>query len=284
MYVVMSGNGHVGSATAQELLDRGEPVTVVVRDTAAARALRDRGAAVIVADAGDEDALRAAFRAGDRALLVNPPAPVSSDTDAVEHRTADAILGALDGSGLDKVVAVSTYGVQPGERIGDLGTLWRLEHGLREQDIPAAINRHAYAMTNWDGLVGAVRADGMLPSSLPVDLRVPMVDPADLGAAAADRLQSGLDDVGVQYVEGPERYTPGDVAAALADLLGRPVRVGSMPLDDLETAFAGMGFSDVAAVSYAEMTRRTAAGPELPEDVRRGRTTLREHFAALLGR
>lgn len=284
MYVVMSGNGYVGSATARVLLDHGEPVTVVVRDAGRATSLRARGAAVVVADAGDVDAMRDVFRTGDRALLVNPPAPVSGDTDETEHRTAGAILRALERSGLEKVVAVSTYGAQPGDRTGDLGTLWRFEQGLLRAGIPVAINRHAYAMTNWDGLVGAVLKDGVLPSSLPTDLRLPMVDPADLGVAAAERLRSDLDDVGVQYVEGPERYTPGDVAAVLSDLFGRPVRVRVTPLADLERMFAEAGFSDVAAASYAAMTRRTVVGLELPEDVRQGSTTLREHFTALLAR
>lgn len=284
MFVVMSGNGGVGSATARVLLDRGEPVTVVVRDPrgAPAVALRARGADLVVADAADVRATRDALRMGERALLVNPPAPVSDDTDAVEHRTVDAILEALDGADLEKVVAVSTYGARPGDGIGDLGTLWRLEDGLRSRSVPAAINRHAYAMTNWDGLVPVARKDGVLPSSLPADLRLPMVDPADLGVAAADRLQSGLDDVGLLDVEGPERSTPRDVAAVLSEMLGRSVEVQAAPSDALEAVFVGLGFSQAAAASYARMTRLTAADLELPEDPRRGTTTLREHFRALL--
>jgi hypothetical protein len=57
---------------------------------------------------------------------------------------------ALEGSGLEKVVAESTGGAQPRDRIGDLNVLWELEEGLSRQTIPAAINRAAYYMTNWD--------------------------------------------------------------------------------------------------------------------------------------
>ena len=50
---------------------------------------------------------------------MNPLADPAGDTDAAEPRTVDTILDALEGSGLEKVVAVSTYGAQPGERIGN---------------------------------------------------------------------------------------------------------------------------------------------------------------------
>ena len=40
------------------------------------------------------------------------------------------MLRALDGSGIRKIVAESTFGAQPGEQIGDLGGVERAEEGL----------------------------------------------------------------------------------------------------------------------------------------------------------
>lgn len=82
--------------------------------------------------------------------MLNPPADTTKDTDVIERRTVANILMALEGSGLEKVVAESTGGAQPRDRIGDLNVLWELEEGLSRQTIPAAINRAAYYMTNWD--------------------------------------------------------------------------------------------------------------------------------------
>lgn len=278
MHIVMSGNGHVGAATAAALLERGEEVTILVRDTAAADGLRTRGAAILTVDTRDEEALHRAFSIGQRALLVNPPADPADDTDEAEHRTVDTILRALEGSGIEKVVAVSTYGAQPGNGIGDLGTLWRLEEGLRRQPIPAAINRHAYSMTNWDGFVSLANEHGVLPTALPADFRLPMVAPADLGAAAADRLTSSIADTGIVHVEGPARYTPAEVAAELATALGNPVEPQVTPLDELEQMFEGVGFSRAAAASYAAMTRITVRDLQLPDNPRRGSTSLHDHI------
>jgi len=149
MYVVMGATGHVGAAVAETLLASGEDVTILTRRPERAGRWRDKGASVAMADVEDVDSLRAAFRRGQRAFLLNPPADVAGDTDATERRTIANILAALEDSGLEKVVAASTYGARPGQGIGDLTTLWELEEGLRRQPIPAAINRGAYYMTNW---------------------------------------------------------------------------------------------------------------------------------------
>ncbi len=254
MHVIMGGTGHVGSATVETLLAQGERVLLVTRNAAHADRWHRKGAEIAEADVNDVPSLHAALKRGKRALLLNPPADIGTDTDAVERCTVRRILEALDGTGLEKVVAVSTGGAQPGERIGDLNVLWELEEGLRRQSIPAAINRGAYYMSNWDSQLDGVRANGVLSAMFPADLPIPMVAPADLGRAAAARLMSGVDDIGVRYVEGPCDYTCNDVAAAFASALNRPVKVEVTPRDRLEEAFRSQGFSEAAAKSYARMT------------------------------
>src|SRR5687768_13410589 len=111
MYVIMGGTGHVGSETAIALLNRGQAVTIVTRDANRARRVLAPGISKQVeyaeADVEDVGSLRAAFRRGRRAFLLNPNADPGSDTDAVERRTVARILEALEGSGLEKVVAES---------------------------------------------------------------------------------------------------------------------------------------------------------------------------------
>jgi uncharacterized protein YbjT (DUF2867 family) len=285
MFIIMGGTGHVGSATASELLRQGHEVAIVSRQAAGADAdaWRAKGARVIEADVADVASLRAAFRRGRRALLLNPPADTHEDTDAVERRTVGRILEALDGSGLEKVVAVSTAGAQAGARLGDLNVLWELEQGLRQQAIPAAINRGAYYMSNWDGLVDQVRRDRVLPSMIPATMKIPMVAPQDLGLAAAQRLLSPVEDVGVRTIEGPDRYSPADVARAFSQALGLSVDVRETTPGKLKEAFLALGFSDAAADSYARMTElsiRLKFDPK--DDAWRGATSLDSYIKALV--
>ncbi|MGE0237625.1 MAG: NmrA family NAD(P)-binding protein [Parvibaculaceae bacterium] len=285
MHVILGGTGHVGSATARALLGRGEAVTIVTRDAGRADEWRETGAELAEADINDVAALRKVLRRGRRAFLLNPPADVATDTDAVERRTAANILVALAGSGLEKVVAESTGGAQPGERIGDLSVLWELEEGLRRQPVPAAVNRAGYYMSNWDGFLDGVCKTGTLPTMYEADMPIPMVAPRDLGEVAAQRLLSSLGDIGIRYVEGPRRYSAADVAEAFARALGRPVEVAVTPRGKWRQAFRDMGFSEAAAQSYAQMTAVSADGGfDMPDDALKGATTLADYIHDLVRR
>ncbi len=285
MNVILGGTGHVGSAVATQLLARGEPVTIVTRDARRAAGWRDRGAEIAEADVDDVSSLRAALQRGRRAFLLNPPADPSTDTDAVERRRVASILAALEGLDLEKVVAASTGGAQPGERIGDLSVLWELEEGLRRQSIPAAINRGAYYMSNWDGLLDPVRSDGVLPTMFPADMLIPMVAPRDLGRAAADRLISSADDVGVRFVEGPERYSARDVARAFSAALGRPVELAVIRRAEWKKTFLSMGFCEPAATSYTRMIEASVdSGFDFENDSVRGSISLEAYVQELVAR
>ncbi len=283
MYVILGGTGRVGSATARALLDEGEDVTVVTRQENHAKDLEEAGAKIAVADVREVEALRNILQTGKRAFLLNPPADPSTETDKEERENVAAIISALDGSGLKKVVAASSYGAFDGERCGDLTVLHEFEQALKKQSIPVAINWAGYYMSNWAGMAEPVQENGILPSFFPADLSIPMVAPADLGKAAARRLMSGTDDVGIEYVEGPERYTANDVAEAFAEKMDCEVEVQEVRRDTLEDTFREFGFSDEAAASYACMTRRMIDGKTMPANKPiLGNTSLKSYIADIL--
>lgn len=282
MHIVMGGTGHVGAGVTSTLLAHGEAVALVVRDAGRAQAWRQRGAQIIKADVGKPDQLRAAFRRARRAFLLNPPADTSADTDVVERQTVANILEALDGSGLEKVVAASTAGARAGDRIGDLSVLWEFEQGLQRQPIPACIQRGAYYMSNWDAQLDVVRQTGNLHVMFPADLAIPMVAPRDLGLFAA-RMMSSTDDLELTHVEGPRRYTAKDVASAFSQVLGMSVELAITPRHHLKRAFQDLGFSDAAAESYARMTTLSIdSGFEMPADSVKGSTVLEDHLRSVL--
>jgi uncharacterized protein YbjT (DUF2867 family) len=284
MFIVIGANGRVGSAAAATLLTAGHPVTAVLHSRDHVARWRKRGAQTAVVDVRDSDALRAVFRTGTRAFLLNPNAAVSTDTDREEHATVWSIVAALEASGLEKVVAASTYGAQPGERCGDLNILYDLEQALAAQPIPATIQRGAYYMSNWDTLLDVAK-DGVLRTMLSSDMKIPMVAPADLGKAAARHVLEPPNAQNVHYVEGPERYSPQDVANAFAAALGRPVKVEVTPRDQWIAAYRKLGFSAAAAESYARMTAVSVdSGFAMSEPFERGETTLGDYIAALVAK
>jgi len=277
MFVIMGATGHVGRAAANALLAGGHAVTILTRRPDKAHGWQEKGARVLEADAEDVSSMRVAFRTGRRAFLLNPPAAPDTDTDETEVRTARNIVEAVRDSGLEKVVAASTYGARPGRGVGDLTTLWELEAGLQELAIPAAINRGAFYMSNWIAQAAVVRKTGKLPSMFPADAALPMVAPDDLGEQAAARLLSPVDDVSLRYVEGPARYTPLDIANAFSAAMKRVVEVDVVPRSEWETAYRRLGFSEEAARAYTKMTAASLdEGFFTPRAFIRGSTTLKE--------
>ncbi len=283
MHIILGGTGHVGAATANALIDRCESVTIVTHDPAKRAAWEARGAAVAVVDARDVDALRGVFQQGRRLYLVNPPADPATDTDVEERRTVIAILAALQGSGLEKIVAASTYGAQPGERCGDLTILYGLEQALHDQPIPVTMLRAAYYMSNWDASLATARDEGVVHTLFPADFSLPMVAPHDIGQVAARLLMEPAARTGLHNVEGPDRYTPDDVAAAFAAALGRPVKAVATQRAAWEAAFRAQGFSAPAAASYTRMTAVTVdADYPLPDAPIRGATSLQDYVTGLI--
>lgn len=281
MFIILGATGHVGSATADVLLEAGEPVTVVTRSEDKAAQWRARGAEAAVVDVCDTPALKALFGPGRRAFLLNPPAAPDSDTDAREHATLAAIMAAIDGSGLDKVVLESTYGAQPGDAIGDLSVLYDFERALAAQPIPHAIQRAAFYMSNWAMYFDAAKA-GMIETVYPEDFAMPMVAPADLGQNAARLLREPPGAPVLDWVEGPARYTSRDVADAFARALGTPVALTVISRDRWEASYRNLGFSPEAAAAYTRMAEMTVGQPAWPEDPVRGTTTLDDYLAALV--
>jgi uncharacterized protein YbjT (DUF2867 family) len=283
MHIILGGTGHVGSVLADTLISRGESVTIVTHKPAKASDARNRGAEAAVANVREVDAMRAIFKRGKRAFLLNPPAPPDTDTDTEERTTAAAIVAALDGSGLEKVVAESTYGARPGERVGDLSVLYEMEQALRAQPIPASVIRAAYYMSNWDAALETARNQGVVHTLFPVEFLIPMVAPQDLGRFAA-RLMLDRDSASaIHYVEGPARYSSADVATAFATALGKPVKAVSTPRDRWVESFRALGFSESAADSYARMTAATLDDGFPPSsNARHGDITLQAYIRELV--
>jgi uncharacterized protein YbjT (DUF2867 family) len=280
MYAVLGANGHVGSAVVDALSESGNRILALVHSDEKTQWSPHINVEAIRVDVTDTEALRAVFERATRAFLLNPPAAPSSDTNAHELNTARAIAKTVNRSGLEKVVVASTYGAQAGDGVGDLSVLYEFERLVEASGIPTAINRGAYYFSNLDSLIESAR-QGALPTMFPATMKLPMVAPADLGKAAAERLTSPVSDVGVQHVEGPEAYSFSEVAAALTTRLGRAVAVRSIPRDEWQKALKSKGFSPEAAEAYAKMTAATIDDPYQPYKPQRGRISLKDYLTWL---
>ncbi len=281
MIVVLGATGNVGTNVINELKAHKTSILAVTHDQSKVIELEAAGVEVAVVDVCDSRRVNELFKRARRAFLLVPPAPPTSDTNAEELKAAGSISKALEGVRLEKVVVASTYGAQQGDGVGDLSVLYDFERLVQAAGFATAINRGAYYYTNLDMLIEPAR-EGKLPAPFPADMILPMVSPIDLGRAAAARLLSPVEDIGVVHVEGPSRHTFAEVAAYFGKALAKVVTVETTPRDEIEESFRRLGFSRRAAASYARMTKATMDGPDLPSNPLRGSICLDDHIARLV--
>ena len=129
--------------------------------------------------------------------------------------------------------------------------------------------------------------EGRLPSFLqPLDRGIPMVATADVGRVAAELLQETWSGTRVVELEGPSRVAPNDIAAAFANVVGRPVRAEAVPRDTWETLFRSQG------MRHPEPRMRMIDGfnegwidfEGRPDSVRKGEVTLETVLKELVAR
>jgi uncharacterized protein YbjT (DUF2867 family) len=283
MYIILGGTGHVGKAVADELIAQNKKVTVITHNRDKVEQIEKNGAFAVVADVMDADQLRKAFSYGRKLFLLNPPANPKTDTAAVERESLKSILKALEDSGIEKVVAESTVGAQPGNKIGDLGVLYEMEQELQKLPLKLNIIRAGYYYTNWDGFLETAKRTGKIYTMYPPDFKLPMAAPQDIGRFAAGLISSDNDEKEPYDFLSPDDYCANDVAKAFSKALDKPVIAEEIPESGWTDYLKSAGFCDEAAKSMAAMTKITLDKDyRQPKNIQRGITTIDDHVEQLV--
>jgi len=243
MIAVTGITGKVGSRVARGLLAQGRTVRAVVRSRAKGDEWAALGCEVSVASIDDTAAMTEAFRDVDGVFLLTPPnydpEPGFPDT----QRNAAALRAAIEASRPAKIVFLSTVGAQVTE-LNLLNNSGMTEAMLRTVPVPVAFLRAAWFMENaaWD--IESAKT-GVVHSFLqPLDHPIPMVATEDIAQTAVELLGQSWNGVRLVELEGPERYSSNDVAAALASVLHNPVRNEIVPRSTWEGLFRSQGMKN----------------------------------------
>jgi NAD(P)H dehydrogenase (quinone) len=244
MYAITGITGKVGGALARVLLADGQPVRAVVRAADKGDAWAERGCEVALAEMHDTASLTAAFK-GAQGVFILPPSEFDPSPGFPEARAViDAVKAALESALPGKVVCLSTIGAQASQ-LNLLTQRTLMEQALGTLSIPIAFLRPGWFMENaaWD--VVSARDCGVIYSFLqPLDRPVPMVATTDVGRVAAALLEQRRSGRRVIELEGPRRISPNNVAAAFAEILGRPVRAEAVPRETWSEFFKSQGMKD----------------------------------------
>lgn len=241
MYAITGITGNVGGAVARTLLESGQSVRAVVRNSDRARSWAERGCEIATASMNDTTSLTAAFK-GTKGVFILPPSDFDPAPGFPEARAViEAVRAALRTARPGRVVCLSTIGAQAAET-NLLSQRTLMENALSELPMPVSFLRPGWFMENasWD--VTTARDNGVIPSFLqPLDKPVPMVATADVGRLAAQLLQQTWSGVRIVELEGPHRIAPNDIAAAFTRIIGRRVTADVVSRDTWETLFRSQG-------------------------------------------
>ena len=288
MYLVLGVSGHTGQVVAESLLAAGKGVRVLVRDAKKGESWRARGAEVAVGGIDDEGALTSALRGVEGAYLLLPPRYDSTSPREDNANRTRGFAKALAAAPVKHVVFLSSVASQLDHGTGPILSTHDAEGILGQSRGDITFLRAAYFMENWAGSLYAL-GQGKLPTFLTADRAIPMVATRDIGKTAARLLLEGGAGRGKHVVElgGPREYSPRDVAAALTEILGKPVAVEQGPVEVMAQALQGVGMNPAWAQLFQEMTVGSNTGLidwEKGRARERGTTDIKTVLATLVPR
>lgn len=285
MFVVVGATGNTGSAVAETLLNQKQAVRVVVRSADKGIPWKAKGADIAVASLDNVSAMTETFKGAKGLYLLVPPNYGASAWLADQCARMDRAAEAVQKSGVEHVVFLSSVG---GHLHGGTGPIRAASYGEYALGCHAkrlTILRPCYFMENWMPSLGMVKQQGVLPTFIAPQAKIPMISTKDIGRIGAEQLMTG--GYGKQIVEmaGPEEYSPDQAASALGHILGKTVTAQLAPLSAVVPTFKSFGFSDEAAGLFEEMYTafsKGAIGYEHPDRLIHGTVTLQEAIRAMV--
>lgn len=252
MLLVTGATGHAGSQVVRALRERGRPVRAFVRDPDRARGLLGDEVEFAVGDFADPASLSAALEGVEGLLLsgADDPRRVAWETRAIDLAVA---------SGVRRIVRVSVIGARRDSGVALWDWHGRIDDHLLESAVSTAILRCNAFMSNLLAGAEGIARDGRLYAPAG-EARIGMIDPRDIGAAAAAVLTGAGHDGQTYVLTGPEAITYAQAAAALSAATGHPVEFVDVSEDLAAAGMIAAGLPEEAAGRVVEVFAALRAG------------------------
>lgn len=235
MILITTPNGKVGSEIIQHLTAQGHAVRAGAYTVAKAQEAFPQ-AEVVPFDFEDEASIRAALQ-GVQALYLASPGPMDA---APVMRVADLAREA----GVQRLVRLSALGADQGDT-----PLRQIEEHVQGLDMAWTILRPNFFMQNFSTVNAAsIREQGAIFEAAE-EARTSFVDTRDIAAIAVKALTEDGHAGQAYPITGAKAYNRAEVAAAIGQAIGKPVRYVPITDEQLRAAMAQMG----APSAYVEL-------------------------------
>jgi NAD(P)H dehydrogenase (quinone) len=225
MILITGAAGKTGRAVIRALLARGQAVRALVHKPEQVRPVKELGVQEVAAgDLCDPAAVGEAAR-GSRAIY-----HICPNMHPDEATIGQAVIAAARSAEVQHLVYHSVLHPQV-EAMPHHWLKMRVEEQLFESGLSYTILQPAAYMQNVLAQWNSIIQDGIYPVPYGVETRLGMVDLDDVAEAAATVLTEAGHTGATYELAGAEALSQIEVAAVLADCLGRPVRVETIGID-----------------------------------------------------
>lgn len=220
--LVTTANGDTGRPTVEYLLDRGLPVTAMVRrDDDRAQRLRDAGAEVVVGDQLNLGDVRAALDGARRAYFNFPVGEGLVEAAVMFAQAAKE-------QNLELIVNMSHIQSRPQARSKATQNHWLSEQVFGWSGIPTTNLRVTFFM-EWLTYIATLIRDGRYVVPFDADSRFAPIAGRDIALTVATILSAPQRHGGRTYtLTGPVEYSHQELAAEVGRVLGRELSFGSV--------------------------------------------------------
>ena len=257
--LVIGATGTVGSRLVMELGWRGERVRGATRQPAAARRRSGDAAELVEFDFERPETFAPALDGADRVFLIARPGDEQAD------RVAAPLIDEMKRQGMRHVVNLTAMGVE----MLDGMALRKVERHLEDSGIGFTHLRPNFFMQVFSG--GPLLTDICSTGAIHVpaaDAKISYIDARDIAAVAAAALTEP-GHVGKAYtLTGGEALDHHEVARAISEAAGKPVRYVPISEDTARTAIEGGGLSPERAerlIGFYRLVRQGFCAPVSPD-------------------
>jgi len=244
MIVVTAPTSKIGRQLLDALVAETEPVRAIARDPCKLSPYERERVDIVEGSHRDREVVERAF-AGARAVLwLVPAATLEANAHDAYVGFSKAACGAFRTAGVQQVVGISSVGRGWPKDAGNISATLELDDMIAETGVSYRALTCATFMDNVLRQLAAIKTTGVLSGTAAGALPLAMCATRDIASAATSLL---LDETwtgrGACSILGPEDLSFNDVAAIMADVLGRPVRYEQTPLAAARTGLMSRGLS-----------------------------------------
>jgi uncharacterized protein YbjT (DUF2867 family) len=262
MKIIITGSlGNISRPLATQLIADGQEVTVISSNPEKSDEITQLGAQAAIGSVSDESFLVKVFTGADLAYLMVPPDFSANDFRGYIKSVGQHYANAIKASGIKKVILLSSIGAHLDHGTGPIAGLHDVEQIFDTlENLDLLILRPAFFYNNFYANVDLIKHMGIIGSNYSADQPIVLVDPKDIAAAAANKVQEGFTGKSILYIASDKRKLS-EVALALGTAIGK-ADLPWVAFDDTQ-AFDGMvgaGLPVEIAKNYVEMGTAIRSG------------------------